>query len=113
MNIFILNAMNRENLTTHQLKRSFSAADSYAAYAAAAYTAAHADAYTYAYTADAAYATTAAAAANAYAAAYVAAYVADTYAAGHWLSEYFKVTGESMTEYEAELERDNLFRGVG
>jgi hypothetical protein len=100
MNIFILNVMNRENLTIKQLECNFSAADA----------AAYADAYDD----DAAYAAASyAATATAYAAAdYADAVYAAAYTE-HWLNEYFMQTGESRPDYEAELERDNSFRGVG
>ena len=32
--------------------------------------------------------------------------------AERWLSKYFKSSGESRKDYEAELERDNSFREV-
>jgi hypothetical protein len=88
MNKFILNVMNRKNLTIKQCEDN-----SNSAYTAADW--AVGDAATY------------------------AAYAADAYSAltfdlttEHWLNEYFKETGESRADYEAELERDNSFREV-
>jgi hypothetical protein len=88
MNVFILNAMNRKNLTIKQREDN-----SNAAYTAADWVVG--DAATYA----------------AYAADADSALTFDL-TTEHWLNEYFMQTGESRPDYEAELERDNSFREV-
>ena len=95
MNKFILNTMNRKNLTKEQLDDNTATADADAD-----------DAYAAAYAADAADADAADAAALAVAAATAAA------AAKYWLEEYFKESSENRADYEAELKRDNSFREV-
>jgi hypothetical protein len=94
MNIFILNTMNHYNLTEEQSNLNSNAANNFSA----------ANALNYGnYVNHIAYC----------AASSVAAYHANPCSdAEHWLNEYFKETGESRPEYEAELERDNSFREV-
>jgi hypothetical protein len=88
MNIFILNVMNRENLTIKQREDN-----SNAAYTATDWAVGDAATYT-AYAADADSALT------------------FDLTTEHWLNEYFKETGESRPGYEAELSCDNSFREV-
>ena len=90
MNIYILNVLNKDNLTQEQLKDNTAAAR-------VAYTTHVADARAYA--------------------AFLATYTAATAAyvdtdTAYWLDEYFKLTGETRSDYEAELLRDNSFREV-
>jgi hypothetical protein len=84
MNIFILNVMNRKNLTKTELTVNEcasigAAADSWSCWVA-------------------------------FAAACSSS--CDKGAIERWLNEYFKQTGESLADYEVELSRDNSFREV-